>query len=65
MNSTVMDLDLNEIVFSRALSRFLVFEEKKGEDTGLFLSLTYDAPGRLRDKGLVKIEPWRDGSAVP
>ncbi len=65
MNSKVMDLDLSEIVFSRALSRFLVFEQKEGDDRGLFLSLTYDAPGSLREAGLVKIEPWRDGAPVP
>jgi len=64
MNSTVESLDLSEIVFSRARSRFMVFEEANGGHRELFLSLTYDAPGKLRS-GLINLKPWHEGREIP
>lgn len=65
MNSKITSLDLNEIAFSRARSRFMVFEEKEEGREGLYISLSYDAPDKIREHGLVKLEPYLDGEAVP
>jgi len=65
MNSRIENLDLFEVVFSRAKSRFMVFEDRAPGRQGLYISLTYDAAGFLRETGLIKLIPVSGEEEIP